>query len=63
VLTSVSFVDAHQHFQDIETHHYPWLYDEGAPAKLEGDPAPIRRNYLAERVAMLQSNAKKVYRI
>ena len=40
------FVDAHQHFQDIETHYYPWLCDDGAPPKLEGDLTPIRRNYL-----------------
>ena len=41
-----SFVDAHQHFQDIETHYYPWLCDDDAPAKLEGDLTAIRRNYL-----------------
>jgi predicted TIM-barrel fold metal-dependent hydrolase len=40
------FVDAHQHFQDIENHCYPWLCDAGRPARLEGDLSPIRRNYL-----------------
>lgn len=43
---SGSLVDAHQHFQDIEGHYYPWLCDKDAPPKLEGDIAPIRRNYL-----------------
>ena len=42
----VSLVDAHQHFQDVENHYYPWLRDKDAPPKLEGDIAPIRRNYL-----------------
>ena len=40
------FVDAHQHFQDIETHYYPWLSDGDAPPKLEGDLTAIRRNYM-----------------
>jgi predicted TIM-barrel fold metal-dependent hydrolase len=42
----VDFVDAHQHFQDIKRHYYPWLCDKDAPEKLEGDLTPIRRNYL-----------------
>ena len=42
----IAFVDAHQHFQDIETHYYPWLCDVDRPAQLEGDLSPIRRNYL-----------------
>lgn len=42
----LSLVDAHQHFQNIEKHYYPWLCEEDAPPKLEGDIAPIRRNYL-----------------
>jgi predicted TIM-barrel fold metal-dependent hydrolase len=41
-----SFVDAQQHFQDIESHYYPWLSDEDTGAKLEGDLTAIRRNYL-----------------
>jgi predicted TIM-barrel fold metal-dependent hydrolase len=40
------FVDAHQHFQDIENHYYPWLCDAERPAQLEGDLSHIRRNYL-----------------
>ena len=42
----IPFVDAHQHFQDIEKHYYPWLCDVDRPAQLEGDLSPIRRNYL-----------------
>lgn len=42
----VPFVDAHQHFQDLDAHDYPWLCDLNAPPKLEGDLAAIRRNYL-----------------
>lgn len=42
----IALVDAHQHFQDIEKHYYPWLCDVGRPAQLEGDLTPIRRNYL-----------------
>jgi predicted TIM-barrel fold metal-dependent hydrolase len=43
-----SFVDAHQHFQDIKAHYYPWLCDKDARPKLEGDLTPIRRNYLPD---------------
>jgi predicted TIM-barrel fold metal-dependent hydrolase len=51
-----SFVDAHHHFQDIETHYYPWLCDKDAPPKLEGDLTPLRRNYLpADYLADMQS--------
>ncbi|MBN9011447.1 MAG: amidohydrolase family protein [Rhizobiales bacterium] len=42
----LAFVDAHHHFQDISHHLYPWLTDQDAPAKLEGDLGPIRRDYL-----------------
>lgn len=38
-------VDAHQHFQDIRRHSYPWLAP-GRPQALEGDLTPIRRNFL-----------------
>ena len=41
-------VDAHQHFQDLGRHRYPWLADPAAPRGLEGDLAPIRRDYLAD---------------
>lgn len=42
----LTFVDAHQHFQDISRFYYPWLCDRGRPPQLEGDLEPIRRNYL-----------------
>ena len=45
-IVPVALVDAHQHFQDIENHYYPWLCDRDARPKLEGDLTPIRRNYL-----------------
>lgn len=38
-------VDAHHHFQDIETYEYPWLNPSRPPA-LEGDLSAIRRNFL-----------------
>ncbi len=44
----IPFVDAHQHFQDIGQNHYPWLSDPNTSEKLEGDLAPIRRNYLTD---------------
>lgn len=40
------FIDAHHHVQDLTHHPYPWFSDENAPAKLEGDLAPIRHDYL-----------------
>jgi predicted TIM-barrel fold metal-dependent hydrolase len=43
-----SFVDAHQHFQDIKAHYYPWLCNKDASPKLEGDLTPIWRNYLPD---------------
>jgi predicted TIM-barrel fold metal-dependent hydrolase len=42
----LAFVDAHQHFQDLDNHYYPWLCDADAGPKLEGDLTPIRRTYL-----------------
>ncbi len=38
-------VDAHHHFQDIETFEYPWLRPNQAQP-LEGDLSAIRRNFL-----------------
>lgn len=43
---ALPLVDAHQHLQDIESHVYPWLCESDRPPQLEGDLAPIRRNYL-----------------
>lgn len=42
----IAFVDAHQHFQDLELGGYPWLTDRDRPPQLEGDLSPLRRNYL-----------------
>ena len=42
----LSLVDAHQHFQDVGRHYYPWLCDRDGRQRLEGDIGPIRRNYL-----------------
>lgn len=46
IAAPVDFVDAHQHFQDLDANLYPWLADVNAPRKLEGDLQPLRRNYL-----------------
>ena len=43
--TESYLVDAHHHFQDIETYEYPWLNPSRPPA-LEGDLSAIRRNFL-----------------
>ncbi len=43
---SLPLVDAHQHFQDVGRHYYPWLCDWDGRPRLEGDIGPIRRNYL-----------------
>ncbi len=40
-------VDAHHHFQDIETYDYPWLKPD-RPQALEGDLSAIRRNFLPD---------------
>lgn len=39
--------DAHHHFWDLETVHYPWLATKGI-VRFFGDPAPIQKNYLPE---------------
>ena len=44
----LSFVDSHHHLQDLVHNSYPWLTDLDAPAKLGGDLAPLRRNYLVD---------------
>jgi predicted TIM-barrel fold metal-dependent hydrolase len=46
-------VDAHHHLWDLDACHYPWLMQKGV-VRFFGDPAPIRRNYLADE---LRSNA------
>jgi predicted TIM-barrel fold metal-dependent hydrolase len=42
----VPFVDAHQHFWDIERNYYPWLCDPEAIPFRYGDYSAIRRSYL-----------------
>ena len=42
----LAFVDAHQHFQDLARGGYTWLTDPDRPPQLEGDLAPLRRDYL-----------------
>ncbi len=42
---NLPLVDAHQHFQDLQRHSYPWLCDRDGRPRLEGDIGPIRRNY------------------
>ncbi|RWH66979.1 amidohydrolase family protein [Mesorhizobium sp.] len=42
---SWAIVDTHQHFQSLSNAAYPWL-DPDRPEPLEGDLAPIRRDYL-----------------
>ena len=27
----LTFVNSHQHFQDLEAHYYPWLCDKSTP--------------------------------
>ena len=44
--TRLTFVDAHQHFQDLAHNSYPWLSERDRPPQLEGDLEPIRRDYL-----------------
>ncbi len=56
----LQFVDAHHHFQDIKSHYYPWLCDDDAAPKLEGDIGPIRRNYLPEEFFSDLSSARLI---
>ena len=42
----MKFLDAHQHFWDLDTNYYPWLCDHPPLPFRYGDYASIRRNYL-----------------
>ena len=42
------FVDAHHHLQQVSVHSYPWLRPGAPPTMLEGDLAPLRRDYLVQ---------------
>jgi predicted TIM-barrel fold metal-dependent hydrolase len=44
----LEIVDPHHHLWDLDNHHYSWLQDEPADAKVCGDTTPIRRSYLLE---------------
>jgi len=43
---TLTIVDAHQHFWDIDRNYYPWLCDEPPIPFRYGDYRPIRRTYL-----------------
>ncbi|VTU16565.1 amidohydrolase family protein [Variovorax sp. RA8] len=45
------FVDAHQHFWDLDANPYPWLQGETVAAFRYGDYSALRRNYLLEDLA------------
>ena len=42
------FVDAHQHFWDLERHYYPWLCDPEPIPFRYGDYSALRRSYLPQ---------------
>ncbi|RLK33384.1 amidohydrolase family protein [Cupriavidus plantarum] len=45
------FVDAHQHFWNLDLHPYPWLQGETVPNFRYGDYSALRRNYLPDDYA------------
>ncbi len=45
------FVDAHQHFWNLDLHPYPWLQGETVPNFRYGDYSALRRNYLPTDLA------------
>ena len=55
-------VDAHQHFQNVERHYYPWLFAPGR-AILGAVSALAAGLSEAERRAVLSGTAERVYRI
>ena len=58
--TALALVDAHQHFQDLGAHYYPWLCDRNRALQLEGDLSGIRRDYLPADYARDVAGAKVV---
>jgi predicted TIM-barrel fold metal-dependent hydrolase len=46
-----SFIDAHQHFWDLDRNPYPWLQGDTVPNFRYGDYSALRRNYLPEDLA------------
>ena len=47
----VPFVDAHQHFWNLDRNPYPWLQDEPVPEFRYGDYSALKRNYLPADLA------------
>ncbi len=48
---SEPFVDAHQHFWNLDAHPYPWLQGETVPNFRYGDYSALKRNYLPADLA------------
>jgi predicted TIM-barrel fold metal-dependent hydrolase len=51
VETSEPFVDAHQHFWDLDANPYPWLQGRTVPHFRYGDYSALKRNYLPADLA------------
>jgi predicted TIM-barrel fold metal-dependent hydrolase len=51
VETSAPFVDAHQHFWDLDANPYPWLQGETVRHFRYGDYSALQRNYLPADLA------------
>ena len=45
---SVTLIDTHHHFWDLQRNHYPWLSDEPLPNFFMGNYDPLKRNFLPE---------------
>jgi predicted TIM-barrel fold metal-dependent hydrolase len=45
---SITLIDAHHHFWDLQSNHYPWLSDEPLPNFFMGKYDAIKRNFLPE---------------
>ena len=45
------FIDAHQHFWDLDHNPYPWLQDSEPIAFRYGDYSALKRNYLPADLA------------
>jgi predicted TIM-barrel fold metal-dependent hydrolase len=45
---ALPFIDAHQHFWDLDANPYPWLQGEEVPNFRYGDYSALKRNYLPD---------------
>ncbi len=45
---SVTLIDTHHHFWDLDRHYYPWLSDEPLPHFFMGNYDGLKRNFLPE---------------